>query len=355
MGLAGPRKAIRRWASFLLLLNLLAGPAAAAPAEGEPPAAAPDGPAVPAPPGWGPFRIPALAPFQQFRLAYLHEGPWLAAEGTFTAAFAATWVNVWALDWPDYRFDGEVVRATPFLRYAPTPRLDLAVEWPVLYVVGGQSDAAIQHFHRALDLPNGFRQVYPQGEVRFERVGRDGRLHILLDDADAGFWKRAPVLSLRYGLLGASARLPLTAKASLSLPALERRSRMAPGKGNDWALGLSTAGRLAGALSATASVAYVRNRPDPQPDIKREQASGMFDLEYGFSPRMAGVIQVVSESGVTRRSETNLDKSASLMAIGMKWRLPDGVLFEAAFLQDAFFSGNTIDVGLHVAVTADFR
>lgn len=339
------------WCAVALALVLAAAPAAG---QATPPAAgARPWEAARARSGWGPFLVGSQAPYQQFRFSYLHESPEMLPRGALLTAVALTANNIWARDKGRHLVDGEFWRLLPLVRYAFAADMDASLQWPVLYLARGFADRMIEDYHLAVGFPNDGREKHPHNRLRFERTDSAGNTTVLLSDADQGPLVRAPVISLRWRLLQLRQRAPLTLKASVSLPALGERTAVVGRRGHDWALGLAHGFRFWGPLAGTASLAYVRSRPEAAPFTKH-QWSGLLSLDYTLFPRFAIVGQMVGETPVNRGSHSGFDDPSFEGTLGAKWEVGATTRVEAAFTENLIHHDNTIDVGLHAGVTMLF-
>ncbi|MBI4082840.1 MAG: DUF3187 family protein [Candidatus Lambdaproteobacteria bacterium] len=303
-------------------------------------------PAAESPYGWGPFRAGTQAPLQQFRFVYLHESPALNPPGSLSLHLPLTGNSYWALTFPKQLVDGEFWRFVPALRYTPTRRVDVALEWPLMYLSGGFMDGNIEGWHGMFGLPNDFRGSYPHNRLRFERLRPDGTTEVLLSDRDAGFTARAPVLALRWQASEPGARLPLTLKAAVSFPELEHRRLVVEQQGHDAALGLATAWRFAPRWAGTASLAYVHPRDAPGDQVPY-QWSLLLSLDVTVFERLGIVGQMTVESPVNHGSGNGFDDPSFDVLLGGKWQWSPAIRLELGFTENLIHHDNTTDVGLH--------
>src|SRR5262249_39688629 len=140
-------------------------------------------------------------------------------------------------------------------------------------------------------------------------------------DRDRGLYPRAPVLSTRIGV--GDGLLPLTLKASVSFPALERHIPTVHQEGSDAGLSIATALQWTSRWSTTASFAYVRTRESDGVSLSLRNwvFSGAINLSYRTSRDGAWTVQVLQESGSGDGSGSGYDAATTEILLGTQQRI----------------------------------
>ena len=342
--------------ALVLLATVWLGLALAAPrlVAAERPASLPAAEAIAAG-GWGPFAYSTQAPLQQLRFSYLHEGPQLVPAGTWSLKSAATWTNTWDYHAHRYRVDYESLYARMLLRRGLTEWLSASLDVPVLVLGGGILDRSITDFHEAFGLSNMQRDLFPHDQLRMERYNKNGSTTTLLDKADAGWYVRPPVVSLRLRLLHLAPGVPLTLVGAVNLPSVTGEDAFLDAEGQDWALGLATGARLAGGLATNVSLAVIHPRDGGLRDgvfrWTRRVLSAMVSADYALDPAWALVVQLNYESAGARSTRTAFDEGTYDIVAGAKWLTPAGVVLEFGLIENILLHENNIDFGLHIGVS----
>ena len=128
---------------------------------------------------------------------------------------------------------------------------------PMIFITGGFMDGAIVKFHNIFGLGNMERTDFPRNDVRLEVIQKDGTTVPIVDSVGESLWVRAPVLSLRIRLNSLESKLPLTLKASVDIPELERNTNIVEEEGRDWGVGISGALNFSGNWAGNLSIAYM--------------------------------------------------------------------------------------------------
>jgi Protein of unknown function (DUF3187) len=247
--------------------------------------------------------------------------------------------------------DGESWYVEPALRYAPFDGFDVAARWPMQRLGGGVLDAAIEAFHRALGLNQGGRDLFPRNHLLIERISDTAGATVLMNDSNAGWFTRAPVLAARLRLTAPDAAWPVALKVAADFPSLQQDNVFVANSGHDWGVGLSTAGRIPWGWAATVSLAYVEPRAAALKhgaSLQGSRASLMLSVDRELGPDSALVVELLNETAVTRDTGTGLDRPTTDFLFGWKWRVV-GQELELGVIEDLFIHDNNIDFGLHFA------
>ncbi|HKI99684.1 MAG TPA: DUF3187 family protein [bacterium] len=299
--------------------------------------------------GWGPFAYTSQSLLHVVMFDFEHEPPVFDAPGLWRIQASADWTNVWDYNPERGLIDGESWYFKPKLRYTVADGLEFSLSWPLQHLGGGMLDGLIENFHSALGLDNAGRDRFPHDQLRIERFNPDGSVTVIMDDSAAGWYGRAPVLSGRLRLTSPGASWPVALKASVNFPHAETTNRFIASHGHDWALGLSTAGRLSTRWHATLAIAGEQPRSAVLRlglNLTRVRTSALASFDYGLSDTTAMVFELLSESGVARDTGTGLDKPTTDFVFGWKWQVGGSVL-ELGIIEDLFVHDNNIDFGLH--------
>lgn len=305
--------------------------------------------------GWGPFLYSTQAPLQLLRFSYLHEEPQTVPAGTWALKSAATWTNTWDHAPDRYRVDYESLFYRFLVRYGLTHRLDVSLEVPVLGLGGGVLDRPIEAFHALSGLGNMERDRFQRDQIRIERYNADGTATVLMDAADAGWHLRAPVVSFRYRLVRLAPDVPVTLVAAMNLPAVTGEDRFLESNGRNWALGLATGGRVAGALAVNVSVAVIYPRDGSLRNGTLHWSghvrSAMVSADYALDDAWALLAQLNYESPVGVGTRTAFDLGTYDILAGAKWLTAAGWRIELGLIENIIVHENNIDFGLHVGVS----
>ena len=199
-------------------------------------------------------------------------------------------------------------------------------------------------------LGNMEREKLPKTDVRLEVVQEDGTTVRIVDSTGDSLWVRAPVLSLRIRLNSLESKVPITLKASVDFPELEKDTNIVEEEGRDWGLGISGALNFSENWAGNLSIAYMQLRDSKlgeQFELRTEQTSLMVSVDYEFSESFAWIVQLARESAATRDTDTGFDKPTSNFVFGFKWLVTDSALFEGAFIENFAINDNSADFALH--------
>ncbi|HEX7926827.1 MAG TPA: DUF3187 family protein, partial [bacterium] len=256
------------------------------------------------------------SPIQRMRMPFLHQGPELPSRHQLTLGLNTIWTNTWNYNAHRYVVDEEGWWINPIAEYGLTDRWAVSFSAPAIYLSGGVMDGFIDNFHRFFGLGDEGRDEAPRNRLYVAMRDARGREQVLLNNNDRGLYGRAPVLSTRVGL--GDGLLPLTLKASVSFPALERHVSTLRQQGADAGLSASTALRWTNHLSTSASFAYVRTRESQNATLSLRDwvFSGAINLAYRASSETAWVAQVLQESGSGDGSGSGYDAATTEILLG---------------------------------------
>ncbi|MCZ6628020.1 MAG: DUF3187 family protein [SAR324 cluster bacterium] len=304
--------------------------------------------------GWGPLHVTVSSPLQQKRLAFMHESPELPPPGSWRFRTGLTMANVWIFNEQKLMVDEDVWTLNQSAEYGVNDRFAVSARLPLQYLGGGFTDSFVEAFHDAAGVGNAKREQFPRNRIRMNAVQPDGKVRNIVNDGEGSVMARAPVISAKFRLNSPQADFPLTLKASLDIPRLEKKTNLVERSGNDWALALASAYRFSEHLAGTASYALIRSREGTlfkTGDLKDRQISAMASLDYQVTDSAAVIVQLLRESAVAEGTQTGFDLHTVELILGMKVRISEDTVWEFAFVENIAVRDNSADFALHAAIS----
>jgi len=165
--------------------------------------------------GNGPFRVPEQNPIYALFLTPRPESARIVESGTVEVAWRSTYSNVFEFssnEAVESIFDYERWTNTVDLVWAPSARFEVGIRSSVLTGYGGVLDGLVQWWHQRLDLPNGDREDFENGEFESSLVVQGDTVVSL----ESGTFLTDPILWVGVPLL--RGRQALTARMSVKVP-----------------------------------------------------------------------------------------------------------------------------------------
>jgi len=297
--------------------------------------------------GLGTMDIRSQAIGQSLRLTLPIVAPGDIQPGLSTY-IGGTWTNVWAND-SEFLLDYETLDILARVSYGFNNTWGVALIYDNRSFFGGAMDGFIEGFHDLFGISQDGRDEVPSN-----------RSIITFDDPTTG--ETVEFSADKLDNSGASLLLNYTPPLPSGWPGINiygvvRQSLNSADvfeeSGNtDYGLGIGIASPLSDDWHAYAVAGYTiyANRGKTSPGnvaFYEEQFTGMLALTWQFTSQAALVGQYLY-SGATIKSFASLNEPSHEIHLGVKWRIGERFLLQAALLQNIINFDNTPDFGLHL-------
>jgi thiol-disulfide isomerase/thioredoxin len=303
--------------------------------------------------GYGPLDLPSQSPLQALRLGLSPRTPSTLGRGQIEARFRATWVNLWAPEEPDFRFDYEQLQTNIGLAYGLSDTVQLELGFETRSRFGGEMDSFIQEFHDLFNIDQNGRDDVPRGDFTFDIGPSNGNPGLSLTDNDRGIYATSLLFTLQHNVTCGTEKLPaiayaLTVRAELENEDLEGGSPL------DIGLWLSASQRF-GTCYLYGTLGYTSFGRDNfrSVDLRDDQFSGLVAFEWRFKPRVSLLVQYLLTEGVAERLG-DLSSPSNEITLGGKWEVIRGTVLEFGLIENAITLGNSPDFGIHFGITSRF-
>jgi hypothetical protein len=241
--------------------------------------------------------------------------------------------------------DSETLRTVLDAEYGLGSRLEVGIEVPFLMHTGGFLDPMIENWHHNFHLPTGGRDSFARNIFQMGLVS-DGE-EIFFSEPPGGIGLGDIVLSAGVALLHGGGTSPSVAVSGVvKLPTGSADDLRGSGS-YDYGVSILS-GWTPGRSSLSGGFSYVRVGPWAlAPGLDLRDSRHLW-IAYGFdaTPDAAIVGQVSATEGPFRTDDANdLGTVSYEIALGMRWRLPRSLQFEAALIENLDRLSNVPDIG----------
>lgn len=305
--------------------------------------------APPAMEGLGHLALRTVSPGHLLRpnVGYANTDP-IPSGGTLIRS-ALTLGNVWLRREHTYLIDGEWLVADLTLTHALSDNFRLSAGFPIVGRFGGFGDGAIEWFHRTVGVGNADREKFPRNQFHLRMVGPNGR--IVEDHEDSWGIGDIPFYGTVIIRPHRGSGPVLFANLGFTVPTgdegrLEGLGRLLWGGS---ALAFQRLGRSAWVAYGGASFSYAQSRKLADIELRSEEFGFLAGLRFEISPRTALLVQYLGTSPVAHSYYSFSDFTHEVNA-GVKHRISERLIVEAAVVENIFRFSNSADVGIHAAV-----
>ena len=303
--------------------------------------------------GYGPLDLPSQSPIQALRLGLSPRTPSTLGRGQIEARFRATWVNLWAPEEPDFRFDYEQLQTNIGLAYGLSDTLQIELGFETRSRFGGEMDSFIQEFHDLFNIDQNGRDEVPRGDFTFDIGPSKGNPGLSLTDSDKGIYATSLLFTLQHNVTCGTEKLPAIAYAVTVRTELKNED-LEGGSPLDVGLWLSASQRY-GTLYLYGTLGYTRFGRDSfrTVELRDDQFSGLVAIEWRFKPRASLIAQYLLTEGVAE-SLGDLSSPSNEITLGAKWEVVNGTVLEFGLVENVITLGNSPDFGIHFGITSRF-
>ncbi|UCH19835.1 MAG: DUF3187 family protein [Deltaproteobacteria bacterium] len=303
--------------------------------------------------GYGPLDLPSQSPLQALRLGMSPRTPSTLGRGQWEGRLRATWVNIWASEEPDYFFDYEQLQTNLGLAYGFTDTVQFEVGFETRSRFGGAMDGFIQGFHDLFNIDQNGRDEVPKGDFTFDIAPSDDNPGVNLTNSDKGIYATSLLFTLQHNVTCGTDKWPAFAYAFTLRTELESDD-LEGGSPLDLGVWLS-ASRRYGHFYLYGTFGYTLfGREDFHGiELRDDQLSGLFAVEWRFNPRASLLIQYLLTEGVADDLE-DLSSSSNEITLGAKWEVGRGTVLEFGLIENVITLGNSPDFGIHFGITTRF-
>ncbi len=249
-----------------------------------------------------------------------------------------------------YFVDGETARVVFDIAYSPAERLEVDVEIPFLIHTGGFLDSIIDEYHETFGLPDGGRPGFQVDRSVSGFV--TGTTSVYVEGDRGGARPGDVVLTGRASLLRGGPRGPeLSLSISAKLPT-GNPDRLDGSGSADFGAALAFSVDR-GRSTVHAGYAYsVLGSWDPAPSFHPRNSHSLY-ATYAFAAtgRIGLIGQILHARGpFVARAGSDLGRSTTEIALGLRHRTAGGILYEWAVLENLGQHLNTPDVGAYLGL-----
>ena len=304
--------------------------------------------------GYGPLKLPSQSPFQALRLGMIPLTPSTLSRGQKEVRGAASWVNIWNVSEGEYFFDHEMLQTTLTFDYGISDTLQIGVGAEVRGRFGGSMDDFIQGFHDLFGIDQSGRDLVPKGEFTFEIDPSGSRPGVALTSDDKGIFSQNILITLQHNVTCGTSRLPAFSYAVTARVEAGDSHDLEGGNGFDIGASVSLSRRF-GEFYAYGTLGYSRFGRERFRDIelRDHQLTGLFAMEWRFTPWMSLLIQYLVSEGVAE-DLGEISKPSHEVTLGWKGEIKKGTVVEVGLIENVITYGNSPDFGIHLGVKHRF-